>query len=378
MNKTLSLLKQLIEHPSITPDDADCQKILIERLNLTGFQYEHLPFGEVHNFWAWHGQQSPLIIFAGHTDVVPPIDEAQWKFPIFTPTEKNGYLYGRGAVDMKSGLAAMTIAAENFVTKNPNHNGTIGFIITSDEEGPAKNGTQKVVEYLKKKNIKLDYCIIGEASSNEKLGDAIKIGRRGSMYGELTIIGKQGHIAYPHLADNPIHRSFQTLDKLAKIKWDEGNEHFTPTSFQFYSIESSSGVPNVIPATLKAKFNFRFSPIHSPKQLQKKVKNILNQHRLNYSIQWNISSQPFFSGNRQLAAIARQAIKEICDLNTELNTYGGTSDGRFIAATGCEVIELGPINKTAHHTNEHIRIADLKKLTKIYFRILELSLKKNF
>ena len=376
MNKTLSLLKQLIEHPSITPNDADCQTILIERLNVIGFKYERLPFGEVHNFWAWHGHQPPLIIFAGHTDVVSPENEMEWQFPIFTPTEKNGYLYGRGAADMKSGLAAMTIAAENFVIQNPNHNGTIGFIITSDEEGPAKNGTQKVVEYLQKKKIKLDYCVIGEASSNEKLGDAIKIGRRGSMYGELTIIGKQGHIAYPHLADNPIHRSFQALDTLAKIKWDEGNEYFTPTSFQFYNVEAGSGISNVIPATLKAKFNFRFSPIHSPEQLQEKVKRILNRYQLHYSIQWNIASQPFFSGNRKLATIARQAIKEICGLNTEPNTYGGTSDGRFIATTGCEVIELGSINKTAHHINEHVRIADLEKLTKIYFRILELSLKK--
>ncbi|AAO90210.1 succinyl-diaminopimelate desuccinylase [Coxiella burnetii] len=372
MSETLNLLKQLIERPSITPNDAGCQTILIDRLKSVGFQCEHLPFGEVHNFWAWHGHQSPFIIFAGHTDVVPPGDETQWHSPPFTPTEKNGYIYGRGAADMKSGLAAMVVAAENFVKQNPDHNGTIGFIVTSDEEGPAENGTQKVVDYLQQKNIKLDYCIVGEASSNEKLGDAIKIGRRGSMHGELTIIGKQGHIAYPHLADNPIHRSFQAFEALAKTKWDEGNEHFTPTSFQFYNVEAGAGAANVIPATLKAKFNFRFAPIHTTQQLQQKVERILNYYQLNYDIQWNVSSQPFFSGNGRLATFVRQAIQEICHLNTEPNTYGGTSDGRFIATTGCEVIELGPVNKTAHHVNENICIADLEKLTDIYFRTLQL------
>ena len=373
MSETLNLLKQLIACPSITPNDADCQVILIERLNAIGFQYERLSFGkEVDNFWAWHGNQPPLVLFVGHTDVVPPGNEAHWQFPPFVPTEKDGYLYGRGATDMKGGLAAMIITAENFVKKNPNHKGTIGFIVTSDEEGLAKNGTQKVVEYLQKKNIKPNYCIVGEASSNEKLGDSIKIGRRGSMHGELTIIGKQGHIAYHHLADNPIHRSFQVFDTLTKITWDEGNEYFTPTSFQFYSVETGTSASNVIPTTLKAKFNFRFTPIYTPKQLQQKVENILNKYQLNYEIQWDVSSEPFFSGNGKLATLTYQAIKEICQLNTIPNTYGGTSDGRFIAATGCEVVELGPISKTAHHVNENICIADLEKLTNIYFRILQL------
>ena len=372
MAETLQLLKQLIERPSVTPHDAGCQAILMNRLTSAGFQCKNLPFEEVTNFWAWHGEEQPSLIFAGHTDVVPPGNENQWQSPPFTPTEKDGYLYGRGATDMKSGLAAMIIAAENFVKRHPKHKGRIGFIVTSDEEGLAKNGTQKVVGYLRKKNIKLNYCIVGEASSNQVLGDAIKIGRRGSMHGKLTIIGKQGHIAYPHLADNPIHRSFQAFDVLAKTEWDQGNDHFAPTSFQFYYIEA--GATNVIPAMLTAKFNFRFSPIHAPEALRQKLEKILNQHQLNYKICWNISNPSFFSGNGTLATFSRQAIKEICHLDTELNTYGGTSDGRFIAQTGCEVVELGPPNQTAHHVNENILIIDLEKLSKIYFRILELLL----
>ena len=373
MSETLQLLKQLIERHSVTPHDAGCQVILMNRLISAGFQCKSLPFEEVTNFWAWHGgNEQPSLIFAGHTDVVPPGDEDQWESPPFTPTEKDGYLYGRGATDMKSGLSAMTVAAENFVKRYPKHKGQIGFIVTSDEEGPAKNGTQKVVDYLQKKNIKLNYCIVGEASSNQVLGDTIKIGRRGSMHGELTIIGKQGHIAYPHLADNPIHRSFQAFDVLIKTEWDKGNDHFSPTSFQFYSIEAISD--NVIPAVLKAKFNFRFAPVHTPETLQQKLEKILNQHQLTYKIHWNISSFSFFSGNGKLAIISRKAIKEICHLDTELNTYGGTSDGRFIAKTGCEVVELGPLNKTAHHIDENIFIVDLEKLSKIYFRILELLL----
>ena len=370
MSETLKLLKQLIRCPSITPNDAGCQNILMKYLNFAGFQYKSLPFAEVSNLWAWHGNRPPLIIFAGHTDVVPPGDEAQWQSPPFIPTERNGYLYGRGATDMKSGLAAMIIAAQKFVKQYPNHNGTIGFIITSDEEGPAKNGTSKVLEYLQKKNIKIDYCIVGEASSNDLLGDSIKIGRRGSLYGYLTIFGKQGHTAYPHLADNPIHRCFQVFDILVKTTWDQGNDFFTPTSLQFYNIEADGGAANVIPAKLKAKFNFRFIPVHPPEMLQKKFEAILDQHQLKYHIQWNIYSHPFFSGNGKLAAIIHQVIQEICERETKHNTYGGASDGQFLAATGCEVVELGPINKTAHHVNENTSIADLDTLSRIYFRTL--------
>ena len=374
MSETLQLLKQLIGCPSITPNDAGCQNILMKYLILEGFQYKSLPFAEVSNLWAWHGNRPPLIIFAGHTDVVPPGDEAQWQFPPFIPTEKNGYLYGRGAADMKSGLAAMIVAAKKFVRQYPNHNGTIGFVITSDEEGLAKNGTRKVVEYLQKKNIKMDYCIVGEASSNALLGDSIKIGRRGSLHGYLTIFGKQGHTAYPHLADNPIHCCFQAFDVLAKTTWDQGNDFFTPTSLQFYNIEADGGAANIIPSKLKAKCNFRFIPIHPPKTLQKKFEIILDQHQLKYHIQWNIYSYPFFSGNGKLAAIIHQIIQEICERETEPNTYGGTSDGQFFAAAGCEVVELGPINKTAHQVNENTSIADLDTLSKIYFQTLRKTL----
>lgn len=372
MSETLTLLKSLIQCCSITPNDAGCQKILMDRLKAAGFKCEPLPFDGVENFWAYHGEGSPRIVFAGHTDVVPPGEQKAWDSPPFSPTEKNGYLYGRGAADMKSGLAAMVVAAENFVKKNPNHKGSIGFIVTSDEEGPAINGTVKVIEYLQQKKIKLDYCVVGEASSNKQLGDAIKIGRRGSMHGELTVIGKQGHIAYPKLADNPIHRSFQALDALAKTEWDQGNEYFTPTSFQIYNIHADAGAANVIPGLLKAKFNFRFAPVFTTEQLQARCEKILLDHQIKFELRWDVSSKPYFSGNKTLAQACAKAIEEICHIKTEPNTYGGTSDGRFIAETGCEVIEFGPINATAHHVNENTSIKDLEKLTQIYQRLLSL------
>ena len=372
MTTTLNLLKELISIPSVTPDDKGCQTLLINRLKSVGFQVHPLIIEGVTNFWAWHGSQQPTLVFAGHTDVVPPGAEDQWQSPPFSPSERDGYLYGRGAADMKSGLSAMVVAAENFVREHPDHKGTIGFIVTSDEEGPAINGTVKVVEYLQEQNIPLTYCVVGEASSNKQLGDAIKIGRRGSMHGKLLIHGKQGHIAYPNLADNPMHRSFQALHELTKIQWDEGNEHFTPTSFQFNYIHSDAGAANVIPGTLKTHFNFRYAPIHTAEQLQKRCHQVLDQHGLKYDLEWNISSRPFFSGNGTLAQTTAQAIQDICQIQTEPNTYGGTSDGRFIAQTGCEVIELGPVNDSVHKVNENIRIEDIEKLTRIYQRLLEL------
>jgi len=272
---------------------------------------------------------------------------------------------------MKSGLSCMVIAAEEFVKKYPDHKGTLAFLVTSDEEGPALHGTRKVVEYLLEKEWPLTYALVGEASSNQQLGDAIKIGRRGSMHGKLTIFGKQGHIAYPDLAENPIHRCFLPLQALAQESWDTGNKFFTPTSFQCYDIFSGSGAKNVIPGELQVHFNFRFSPLSSPERLQERCKEILDQHPLRYELEWNVSSNPFFSGYGTLATVCQEAIQTICQIQTEPNTYGGTSDGRFLAAVGCEVVELGPVNVTAHHVNENVSIADLQQLTKIYYNVLE-------
>ncbi|QHG92358.1 succinyl-diaminopimelate desuccinylase [Coxiella endosymbiont of Amblyomma sculptum] len=374
MSETLKLLKQLIACPSITPEDAGCQDILIKYLSSSGFQCERLNFSEVSNLWAWHRHNGkrklPLLVFAGHTDVVPPGDETQWNSPPFTPTEKNGYLYGRGATDMKSGLAAMVVAAQKFVRNYPSYNGTIGFVITSDEEGLAKNGTRRVVEFLQKKNIKIRYCILGEPSSNNILGDSIKIGRRGSLYGRITIFGKQGHIAYPHLAENPIHRCFQAFNALIHTNWDQ-NDFSTSTSLQFYNIESDSEAPNIIPEKLKAKFNLRFAPSCLPETIQEKFESILNQHLVKYDVQWILASRPFFSGKTKLATITCRVIKETIKCQTKPNLHGGTSDGQFFSSTGCEIVELGPVNKTAHHINENTRIADLDILSTMYFQILK-------
>ncbi|OGO92021.1 MAG: succinyl-diaminopimelate desuccinylase [Coxiella sp. RIFCSPHIGHO2_12_FULL_44_14] len=372
MSETLALLEELIRLPSVTPNDAGCQTILSQRLQTAGCQVIHLNQHGVHNFWAWHGANSePTVVFAGHSDVVPPGAEGEWHSPPFIPSRRDGYLYGRGAADMKSGLAAMTVATERFIRQHPKHPGRIGFIVTSDEEGEAIHGTQAVVHYLQQQHIPLHYCIVGEATSNEQLGDAIKIGRRGSLYGDLTVWGKQGHIAYPHLADNPIHRSFSALQTLTRMEWDRGNEYFTPTSFQIYEIHASSGASNMIPHALQVRFNFRYAPIHTPEQLQKTCEHILEEHGLRYDVKWCDSSQPFFSGEKKLARVCQQAIQEICQITTKSNTYGGTSDGRFIAATGCEVIELGPVNHSAHQIDEHINMDDLERLTQLYYRILE-------
>ncbi len=375
MTDTLDLAKTLIEKPSVTPTDAGCQDILIEKLKAAGFTVEKLPFDEVQNFWAYHGEGETTIVFAGHTDVVPPGPLEAWDTDPFTPTEKDGFLYGRGAADMKSAVAAMVTAAINFVNKYPDHVGKVGLLITGDEEGPAINGTVKVVEYLNSKNIKLNYCVVGEASSNQRLGDAIKIGRRGSLHGNLVIKGKQGHIAYPKLADNPIHRCFAAFDEIAKTAWDEATADFPATSFQFYDIQSGVGASNVIPGSLTAKFNFRFSPVSTAASLKEKFEAILNQHALSYFINWNLSSKPYFSGHCHLATVCTEAIKSVCGVKTEPNTYGGTSDGRFIAPTGCEVIELGPVNESIHKANEHINVKELNQLTKVYQKILMLILR---
>lgn len=372
MLATLELLKQLISCPSITPNDAGCQQIISERLKKIGFQIESLRFEEVDNLWARFGTQSPLVVFAGHTDVVPhgPLDA--WQSDPFQPTERDGFLYGRGAADMKSGLAAMIIAAERFIQKNPNFMGSIAFLITSDEEGPLNtHGTKRVVEELMNRQEKIDYCIIGEASSEKLLGDQIRVGRRGSLSGELIIYGKQGHVAFPHLAENPIHSAIEALRKLTAITWDNGNEFFPPTTFQISNIHAGTGALNVIPGALQVLFNFRFSTATTLDELQKRVTELLMDHALNFDLRWSLSGKPFLTHHAKLISATEHAIKEIVNLNTHLSTGGGTSDGRFIALTGAEVIELGPINTTVHQANECVNIEDLGKLTQIYERILE-------
>jgi len=371
MSETLELAKKLINIQSITPDDNGCQAILIQQLKALGFNIVNLPSGNVTNFWAQRGKQQPLVIFAGHTDVVPSGPEDKWISPPFNATVRDHHLYGRGAADMKSAVAAMIIGCKNFINQFPEHEGSIGFIITSDEEGNATDGTIKVVDYLQAEGIKIDYCIIGEASSNARLGDVVKVGRRGSLHGYLQVFGKQGHIAYPHLADNPIHRCFKALDTLSHMEWDQGNEYFSPTSFQIYKISADTGASNIIPGSLTAKFNFRYSPASTAEQLQKQVHQIFDEHELHYQVKWNSSSQPFLSPEGKLIQACKAVIKEVCDLDTQPNTTGGTSDGRFITATGCEIVELGHCNETIHQVNENVNVENIETLAKLYEKILQ-------
>lgn len=371
MSQTLDLAQHLITCPSITPHDADCQTIIAQRLTAQGFSITHLPFGDVSNLWARHGTQSPLIVFAGHTDVVPPGPIEQWYSSPFKPEIRDGFLYGRGAADMKSGLAAMIVAAENFIRQYPNYPGSIAFLITSDEEGPSINGTAKVVEHLIERNEKIDWCIIGEATSDQCLGDTIKNGRRGSLSGKLTIHGKQGHIAYPQIATNPIHKAFPALLTLTETEWDKGNALFQPTSFQISNIHAGTGANNVIPGALEITFNFRFSPEVTVDQLKQRVQTILDQHQLHYQLAWTLGGNSFVTPIGELVSACQQAIFDIVKTTTTLSTIGGTSDGRFIATTGCQIVELGPCNNTIHQIDECVSVTDLENLTRIYQRILE-------
>jgi len=370
MSQTLELAKLLISRSSVTPYDKGCQAIMIDRLEKIGFKIHPLKFGDVDNFWATHGSTGPIFSFAGHTDVVPAGDETSWKTNPFEPVVKDGLLFGRGAADMKGGLASMLVATENFIEKNPNHKGTIAFLITSDEEGVAVNGTVKVMEYLKNTNQKIDYCLLGEPSSTSILGDVIKNGRRGSLNGVLTIKGKQGHIAYPHLAENPNHLMTSALKDLCQQEWDNGNEYFPATSFQISNIHSGSRVTNVIPGEIEIMFNFRYSTETSKEELQKKVNDILDSHKLNYSIDWSHSGYPFLTPKGELVSSCVDAIEKIKGIKPQLSTSGGTSDGRFIAQEGTQVVELGPINATIHQVNESVVVEDLEDLTRIYTQIL--------
>lgn len=386
---TLDLSIALIKRPSVTPDDDGCQDILSERLKNAGFNCEFMSFGdkektgehaEVKNLWARRGTSNPVICFAGHTDVVPTGDAKNWTYPPFTPTLADGYLWGRGAADMKTGIAAFTVAAERFVANHPNHKGSIAFLITSDEEGPSINGTVKVIETLEARQEKITYCLVGEPSSSDTLGDIIKNGRRGSLGAVLTVKGKQGHVAYPHLACNPIHAAMDALAELTAATWDNGNDYFPATSLQISNINSGTGANNVIPETLTAVFNFRFSTETTENELKAKTHAIFDKHfednnfinnKASYHIDWKLSGQPFLTPEGKLVSACQRAIKSITGTETTLSTSGGTSDGRFIAPTGAQVVELGVRNATIHQVDEKIEVDDLGRLAQIYEEILE-------
>jgi len=375
MDITLKLTQELINRPSVTPDDAGCQKLISERLEKLGFKATHLRFDDVDNLWITHGDSGPLFAFAGHTDVVPtgPIEE--WNTDPFEAEIIDGMLYGRGAADMKGGIAAMVTATEQFVQSYPDHKGTIAFLITSDEEGPSINGTRKVIEYLNDNNIKIDWCIVGEPSSDKQLADVIRIGRRGSLNGILTVKGIQGHVAYPDIADNPIHKASAFLAEITAAEWDQGNDSFPPTTFQISNLNAGTGADNVIPGSLNLLFNFRYSTETTQQELQAKVVELLSKHNLDYDLKWKLSGLPFLTESGKLVDASCNAIKEICGIDTIRSTGGGTSDGRFIAPTGAEVIELGVVNETIHKINECVKVDDLETLTNIYSNILEQLLK---
>lgn len=370
MTATLDLTCDLISKKSVSPEDMGCQALLAERLEKMGFFIEKMPFGQVSNFWARRGTEAPLLCFAGHTDVVPAGDLKQWQSEPFQPEVREGRLFGRGAADMKGSIAAMVTACERFITDNPEYPGSIAFLITSDEESIAVDGTRRVIETLQARNESIDYCIVGEPSSNEVLGDIIRNGRRGSLNGTLTVHGTQGHVAYPDLASNPIHHFMPALAELCAVAWDQGNDYFPPTSFQISNIHAGEGANNVVPGEMKALFNFRFSTEVTFELLQQQTEAIFNQHYSDYSIEWQLSGNPFITEEGILTEAVKQAIYKVTGVETELSTGGGTSDGRFIAPAGAQVVEIGPCNKTIHKANEEVLVDDLERLSQIYEAIL--------
>ncbi|PXA74565.1 succinyl-diaminopimelate desuccinylase [Vibrio sp. 11986-1-5] len=367
----LALAKDLISRESVTPNDAGCQQVMIERLAALGFNIEPMVFEDTTNFWARKGTEGPLFVFAGHTDVVPAGPLFQWHTPPFDPTVIDGYLHGRGAADMKGSLACMIVAVERFLAKHPNHKGSIGFLITSDEEGPFINGTTKVVDALMARNELIDMCIVGEPSSTLKVGDVVKNGRRGSITGDLTIKGTQGHVAYPHLANNPVHQALPALAELAATTWDQGNAYFPPTSFQIPNLQAGTGASNVIPGEFSVQFNFRFSTELTEQEIKRRVHSVLDAHGLDYELKWTLSGDPFLTDAGSLLDAVVYAVQEVNHQQPQLLTTGGTSDGRFIAKMGAQVVELGPVNATIHKVNECVSIADLEKLTDMYQNVLE-------
>lgn len=371
MSDVLQLAADLISRPSVTPEDEGCQQLMGERLAAVGFNLESMVFEDTTNLWARRGSEGPLFCFAGHTDVVPTGPLEQWHTPPFEPTVMDGYLHGRGAADMKGSLAAMVVATERFVQKHPNHKGSIAYLITSDEEGPFINGTVRVIDTLEARNEKITWCIVGEPSSTKTVGDVVKNGRRGSLSGYLTVKGVQGHVAYPHLAKNPVHLAAPALAELAGIEWDKGNDFFPPTSFQISNLQSGTGAENVVPGELEVKFNFRFSTESSSDSLKARVTGLLDAHGLDYDLHWKLNGEPFLTGSGPLLGAVQLAIEEVTGQPTRLETSGGTSDGRFIAPTGAQVVELGPVNATIHKVNECTKVDELDKLALIYERLLE-------
>lgn len=367
----LSLAKELIARPSVTPADEGCQQLMADFLAPLGFTIEPMVFHDTTNLWARKGTTGPLFCFAGHTDVVPSGPASKWNTPPFEPTIIDGILYGRGAADMKGSIASMLAAVQRFIADHPDHNGSIAFLITSDEEGPFINGTPKVIETLEARQEKITWCLVGEPSSTNQVGDVVKNGRRGSLTGDLTVYGVQGHVAYPHLAENPVHLAMPALAELAAKQWDQGNEFFPATSFQIANINSGTGASNVIPGELQVQFNFRYSTELTDTQIKQQVIELLDRHGLRYELKWTLSGQPFLTGSGKLVEATQHAIKAVTGRITELSTSGGTSDGRFIAPTGAQVVELGPINATIHKVNECVNVADLETLSDIYYTMMQ-------
>ena len=370
LSPTIALAQDLMGRASVTPTDKGCQELMIARLEAIGFTIERMRFGAVDNFWARRGSDKPVLAFAGHTDVVPsgPVD--QWHTPPFEPTIKNGFLYGRGAADMKGSLASWVVALETFIALHPDHKGSLALLITSDEEGPFVDGTTRVIDTLEARGEKMDWCIVGEPSSTTTLGDVIKNGRRGSLTALITAKGIQGHVAYPHLVINPIHKVAPALAQLVSTTWDEGNDFFPPTSFQIANINGGTGASNVVPGHVEVMCNFRYSTQLTASDLTSKVETILNEHNLDYDIQWTYNGLPFLTSSGALVDACRHAIKAVTGTDTQLSTAGGTSDGRFIAPTGAQVLELGPCNATIHQLNECVKVSDLEQLTQVYLDIL--------
>jgi succinyl-diaminopimelate desuccinylase len=370
MSDTLELARELISRDSVTPDDGGCQELIGARLAAIGFRLEPVRCGEVTNLWARRGTDAPLVCFAGHTDVVPTGPLADWRSDPFIPTERDGMLFGRGAADMKTSLAAFVTAIEAFVAEHPGHRGSIAVLLTSDEEGPAVDGTVRVVDRLRDRGETIDYCIVGEPTSVSRLGDTVKNGRRGSLSGRLRVKGVQGHVAYPHLARNPVHLAAPALAELAAIEWDRGNEYFPPTTWQVSSIRAGTGATNVIPGEMEVLFNFRFATASTPESLEQRVHSVLDRHGLEYDIEWTLGAKPFLTPRGTLVAMLSEAIREVTGVTAEVSTTGGTSDGRFLAEISREVVEFGPVNESIHKLDEHVEVASIGPLRRIYLGVL--------